>query len=367
MIYDYLIVGAGLYGATFARQMTDAGKSCLVIDKRSHIGGNVYTRTVEGIDVHAYGAHIFHTSNRSVWEYVNRFAQFGRYSHSPVANYRGELYNLPFNMNTFYQMWGVTTPAEARAKIEEQRAGAGFAEPKNLEEQAISLVGRDIYEKLVRGYTKKQWGRDCDQLPAFIIRRLPVRFMFDNRYFNDRYEGMPISGYTQLVGNLLQGIASQLDVDYLDDRESLDMLAKRTVFTGPIDAFFGYSLGHLEYRSIRFETEVLQTPNYQGCSVMNYTDEETPYTRIIEHKHFGAGTQDVTVISREYSLEWTPGAEAFYPVNDEKNQALFQRYAALAAKEERTLFGGRLGDYAYYDMDRTIANALEAADRERAR
>lgn len=364
MKYDYLVVGAGLYGAVFARQMTDAGKSCLVIDKRDHVGGNVFTRNIEGIDVHEYGAHIFHTSNQRVWEYVNHFAQFSRYTHSPIANFHGELYNLPFNMNTFYQMWGVTTPAEARAKIEEQRTLAGVVEPRNLKEQAISLVGRDIYEKLICGYTKKQWGRDCDQLPAFIIRRLPVRFTFDNRYFNDPYEGIPIGGYTRLVENLLEDIALQLDTDYFSSRESLDALAQKTLFTGPIDAFFEYSLGHLEYRSICFETEVLQTPNYQGCSVINYTDLETPYTRIIEHTHFSVGTQDVTVISREYSTEWMPGVEPFYPVNDEKNQTLFRQYAALAAGKNRTLFGGRLGDYAYYDMDRTIAKALEAVDRE---
>lgn len=363
-MFDYLIVGAGLYGAAFAREMTDAGKRCLVIDRRGHVGGNAYTRSVEGIDVHEYGAHIFHTSSPRVWAFVNRFANFRRYSHSPIANYRGELYNLPFNMNTFYQMWGVTTPAEARAKIEEQRAAAGITEPRNLEEQAISLVGRDIYEKLVRGYTKKQWGRDCDRLPAFIIRRLPVRFTFDNRYFNNPYEGVPVGGYTRLAEHMLQGIALRLDTEYLDERESLDALAKKTVFTGPIDAFYEYSLGRLEYRTLRFETEVLQTPNYQGCSVMNYTDEETPYTRVIEHKHFMAGAQDKTVISREYPMEWTPGAEPFYPVNDEKNQVLFSRYAALAAMEKRTLFGGRLGDYAYYDMDRTIEKALEAADGE---
>jgi UDP-galactopyranose mutase len=363
-MFDYLIVGAGLYGAAFARRMTDAGKRCIVIDKRGHVGGNAYTRTVEGIDVHEYGAHIFHTKNQRVWAFVNRFARFHRYSHAPVANYHGELFSLPFNMNTFYQMWGVTTPAEARAKIEEQRAGALIEEPRNLEEQAISLVGRDIYEKLVRGYTKKQWGRDCDRLPAFIIRRLPVRFTFDNRYFNDPYEGVPVDGYTDLVERMLKGIALRLNTDYLKEREALDALAKKTVFTGPIDAYYTYSLGHLEYRSLRFETEVLQMPNYQGCSVMNYTDETTAYTRIIEHKHFLAGKQDVTVISREYPLEWTPGAEPFYPVNDAKNQALFQRYEALAVVEKRTLFGGRLGDYAYYDMDRTVEKALEAADRE---
>lgn len=363
-MFDYLIVGAGLYGAAFARQMTDAGKRCIVIDRREHVGGNAYTHCVQGIDVHEYGAHIFHTSNQRVWQFVTRFARFSRYSHSPIANYCGELYNLPFNMNTFYQMWGVTTPAEARSRIEEQRASVGVAEPRNLEEQAISLVGRDIYEKLVRGYTKKQWGRDCDQLPAFIIRRLPVRFTFNNRYFNDPYEGIPAEGYTHLVEHMLQGIALRLGTDYFSARESLDALAKKTVFTGPIDAYYEYSLGHLEYRSLRFETETLQTPNYQGCSVMNYTDEETPYTRIIEHKHFLAGTQDVTVISREYPMEWTPGAEPFYPVNDEKNQALFQRYAVLASAEKRTIFGGRLGDYAYYDMDCTIAKALDAADGE---
>ena len=363
-MYDYLIVGAGLYGAVFAQQAKQAGKTCLVLDKRDHIAGNIYTEQVEGIDVHRYGAHIFHTNNREVWAYVNRFAEFNRYTNSPVANYKGEIYNLPFNMNTFNKMWGVITPAQAEARIAEQRAAAGITEPKNLEEQAISLVGTDIYEKLVKGYTQKQWGRPCAELPAFIIQRLPVRLTYDNNYFNALYQGIPVEGYTRLVENLLAGTEVRLGVDYLADRENLDRLAKKVVYTGPVDAYFGYRLGALQYRSVRFETEVLDTPNYQGNAVVNYTDAETPYTRIIEHKHFTFGTQPKTVISREYSAEWKPGDEPYYPVNDAKNGALYQQYKALAEAEPNVVFGGRLGEYKYYDMDKVIEAALACAKRE---
>ena len=363
-MYDYLIVGAGLFGAVFAQQAKAAGKKVLVIDKRSHIGGNVYTDTVEGIHVHTYGAHIFHTNNKVVWDYVNQFAVFNRFTNSPVANYHGKLYSLPFNMYTFHQMWGVVTPQEAEAKIAAQRSAAGITDPQNLEEQAISLVGTDIYETLVKGYTEKQWGRDCKDLPAFIIRRLPVRFTFDNNYFNALYQGIPTEGYTQMVANMLSGIEVRLNTDYLQDKEALDTLARKVVYTGPVDAYFGYRLGHLEYRSVRFETEVLDMPNYQGNAVVNYTDRETPFTRIIEHKHFAFGTQPKTVISREYSSEWHPGDEPYYPVNDEKNSALYAAYKALADTEEKVLFGGRLGQYKYYDMDAVIAAALEAAAQE---
>ena len=357
-MYDYLIVGAGLYGAVFARQAKEQGKSVLVIDKRSHIAGNVYTEEVEGIQVHKYGAHIFHTNNRQVWEYVNRFARFNRFTNSPVANYHGELYSLPFNMYTFNKMWGVVTPQEAADKIEEQKKAAGITEPKNLEEQAISLVGTDIYEKLVKGYTEKQWGRPCTELPTFIIRRLPVRFTFDNNYFNALYQGIPEGGYTALVAAMLDGIEVRLGVDYLEKKEELDGLAEKVVYTGPIDAYFQYQLGYLEYRSVRFETEVLDCENYQGNAVVNYTDRDVPYTRIIEHKHFEFGTQEKTVISREYSSEWSVGMEPYYPVNDEKNNALFAEYKKLAEKEENVIFGGRLGDYKYYDMDKVVAAAL---------
>ena len=361
---DYLIVGAGLYGAVFAHEAMKAGKRCIVIDKRSHIAGNIYTYEAEGIQVHQYGAHIFHTSNKAVWDYVNALAEFNRYTNSPVANYKGELYNLPFNMNTFNRMWGVITPAEAQAKIEQQRAAAHVDEPRNLEEQAISLVGTDIYEKLVKYYTQKQWGRPCDQLPAFIIKRLPVRFTYDNNYFNDRYQGIPIGGYTALVEKLLEGAEVRLGVDYLADKAELDKLAAKVVYTGPIDAYFGYRLGALEYRSVRFETETLDLPNYQGNAVVNYTDGETPYTRIIEHKHFEFGTQPKTVISREYSAEWKPGDEPYYPVNDEKNGALYLQYKALADAEPGVIFGGRLGEYKDYDMDKVIESALAMAARE---
>jgi len=363
IMVDYLIVGAGLYGAVFAHEAKKAGKTCIVIDKRDHIAGNIYTKEIEGIQVHEYGAHIFHTSNKQVWDYVNALAEFNRYTNSPVANYKGELYNLPFNMNTFNKMWGVITPAEAQAKIEEQKAAAHVENPQNLEEQAISLVGTDIYEKLIKGYTEKQWGRPCDQLPAFIIKRLPVRLIYDNNYFNDKYQGIPVGGYTALVEKLLDGIEVRLGVDYLADREALSALAKTVVYTGPIDAYFGYKLGALEYRSVRFETEVLDMPNYQGNAVVNYTDAETPYTRIIEHKHFEFGTQPKTVISREYSAEWKPGDEPYYPVNDEKNGALYQQYKALADAEGGVIFGGRLGEYKYYDMDKVIESALNMVQK----
>ena len=364
MSYDYLIVGAGLYGAVFARELTKAGKRCLVIDRRSHIAGNIYTESVSGINVHKYGAHIFHTSDREVWDYVNQFAEFNNYVNSPVAVYHDELYNLPFNMNTFSKMWGIRTPAEAKAKIAQQVAELNITDPQNLEEQALSLVGTDVYTKLVKGYTEKQWGRDCKELPAFIIKRLPCRFTYDNNYFNDRYQGIPIGGYTALVEKLLEGAEVRLGVDYLADKAELDKLAAKVVYTGPIDAYFGYRLGALEYRSVRFETETLDLPNYQGNAVVNYTDGETPYTRIIEHKHFEFGTQPKTVISREYSAEWKPGDEPYYPVNDEKNGALYLQYKALADAEPGVIFGGRLGEYKYYDMDKVIESALAMAARE---
>ena len=356
-----LIVGAGLFGAVFAQQMSERGRSVLVIDKRSHVGGNVYTEEIEGIQVHRYGAHIFHTNDKAVWDYVNRFADFNRYTNSPVANYRGELYSLPFNMYTFNKLWGVVTPQAAEAKIREQREAAGITEPNNLEEQAISLVGTDVYEKLVKGYTEKQWGRPCTELPAFIIRRLPVRFTFDNNYFNARFQGIPIGGYTAMVERMLTGVEVRLGVDYLANKTAWDATADTVVYTGPIDRYFDYCFGPLEYRSVRFETEVLDTPNYQGNAVINYTDRETPYTRVIEHKHFEFGTQPKTVISREYSSEWKPGDEPYYPVNDEKNKSLYERYRALADKEPQVIFGGRLGEYRYYDMDAVIARALSLA------
>ena len=363
-MYDYLIVGAGLFGAVFARQATDAGKRVLVIDRRSHIGGNVYTDTIEGIHVHTYGAHIFHTNNKVVWDYVNQFADFNHFINSPIANYQGKLYSLPFNMHTFYQMWGVVTPEAAEQEINRQRKAAGITEPKNLEEQAISLVGTDIYEKLVKGYTEKQWGRACKDLPAFIIRRLPVRFTFDNNYFDALYQGIPTGGYTQMVANMLNGIEVQLNTDYLQDRHTWNALARKIVYTGPIDAFFDYRFGHLEYRSVRFETQVLDMPNYQGNAVVNYTDAQTPFTRIIEHKHFTFGQQPKTVISREYSSEWHPGVEPYYPVNDRKNAALYAKYKDLSSQQSQVIFGGRLGQYQYYDMDTVIAAALDAAAQE---
>ena len=369
-MYNYLIVGAGLYGAVFAQQAKAAGKTVLVIDKRDHIAGNVYTEKVEGIDFHRYGAHIFHTNSKLVWDYVNRFAAFNRFTNSPVANYKGELYSLPFNMYTFNRMWGVVTPEEAAAKIEAQRREAGITEPRNLEEQAISLVGTDIYEKLIKGYTQKQWGRPCNELPSFIIKRLPVRLTFDNNYFNALYQGIPVGGYTRLVEHLLEGTEVRLGVDYLEHKGELDALAEKIVYTGPIDAYFGYRLGALEYRSVRFENELLDKPNFQGNAAVNYTDAETPYTRIIEHKWFTFGRDEEgndlpkTIISREYSSEWRPGDEPYYPVNDEKNGALYAKYKALAAKEPKVRFGGRLGEYRYYDMDAVIAAALNAAEQE---
>lgn len=364
--FDYLIVGTGLFGAVFAQKAKEAGKKCLMVEKRNHIAGNVYTEAVEGIQIHRYGAHIFHTNNREVWGYINRFAEFNRYTNSPVANYCGEIYNLPFNMNTFNKMWGVITPAEATARIEEQKKAAGIAEPKNLEEQAISLVGTDIYEKLIKGYTQKQWGRPCTELPAFIIRRLPVRLTYDNNYFNALYQGIPNGGYTKMVERILGDTPVRLGTDYLANREALDALADKVLYTGPIDAFFGCRLGALEYRSVRFETETLEMENYQGNAVVNYTDAETPYTRIIEHKHFEFGTQPKTVISREYSAEWKPGDEPYYPVNDERNGALYEKYKVLAEKEPNVIFGGRLGEYRYYDMDKVIETALAAAEKELA-
>ena len=366
--YDYLIVGAGLYGAVFAQKAKAAGKKVLVIDKRDHIAGNIYTKTVEGIHVHQYGAHIFHTNNQTVWDYVNQFTAFNRFTNSPVANYHGELFSLPFNMYTFNKMWGVVTPEEAAAKIEEQKKAACISNPRNLEEQAISLVGTDIYEKLIKGYTEKQWGRPCTELPAFIIKRLPVRLTFDNNYFNALYQGIPVGGYTKLVANLLDGIEVRLNTDYLANQAELDALAEKVVYTGPIDAYFGYKLGPLEYRSVRFETELLDKPNYQGVAAMNYTDRETPWTRIIEHKWFQFGKDDAgndlpkTVISREYSSEWKVGDEPDYPVNDAKNSARYQEYKALADQESNVIFGGRLGEYKYYDMDAVIARALEVAE-----
>ena len=369
MHYDFLVVGAGLFGAAFARQARDAGKSVLVLDRRSHIAGNVYTEYREGIHVHIYGAHIFHTNERRVWDYVNRFAVFNRFTNAPVANYKGELYSLPFNMYTFNRMWGVVTPEEAAAKIAAQREAAGITEPRNLEEQAISLVGTDIYEKLVKGYTRKQWGRPCSELPAFIIRRLPVRLTFDNNYFNALYQGIPCGGYTKMVAAMLDGIPVQLNTDYLADREKWDAMADRVIYTGPIDAFYGCRLGALQYRSVRFETETLDKPNFQGNAAVNYTDEETPFTRIIEHKWFQFGLDDEghetpkTIISREYSSEWKPGGEPYYPVNDEVNGRLYAAYRALADKEEKVFFGGRLGEYKYYDMDRVLSSALDAAER----
>lgn len=363
MKYDYLVVGAGLYGAVFAHEAAKKGKKVLVIDKRPNIAGNVYTEEIEGINVHVYGAHIFHTNNKKVWDYVTQFAEFNRFTNSPVANYKGELYSMPFNMYTFNKMWGVVTPEEAEAKIAEQRKEI-TGEPKNLEEQAISLVGRDIYEKLVKGYTEKQWGRDCKELPAFIIKRLPVRLTFDNNYFNALYQGIPMGGYTKMVENMLEGIEVRTGVDYFENKAELDAMAEKVVYTGAIDAYFNYKLGTLEYRSVRFETEVLDKPNFQGNAAVNYTDRETPWTRIIEHKWFEFGTQPKTVISREYSSEWKPGDEPYYPVNDEKNGALYQKYRELADNEKNIIFGGRLGEYKYYDMDAVIASALEMCEKE---
>ncbi len=363
-MYDYLVVGAGLFGAVFAREAADCGKKVLVIDKRPNVAGNIYTENSEGINVHKYGAHIFHTNNRKVWSYINRFAEFNRYTNSPVANYKGELYSLPFNMYTFNKMWGVVTPDEAAAEIERQRKAAGIAEPRNLEEQAISLVGTDIYEKLIKGYTQKQWGRPCSELPSFIIKRLPVRLTFDNNYFNALYQGIPMGGYTAMIEKMLDGIEVRLNSDYLQNKAEYDGIAHKVVYTGAIDAYFGFKYGALEYRSVRFETEVLDKSNYQGNAVVNYTDAETPFTRIIEHKFFEFGNQPKTVISREYSSEWKPGDEPYYPVNDEKNGALYLRYRELAERENGVIFGGRLGEYKYYDMDKVIESAFDLCKKE---
>ena len=362
--YDYLVVGAGLYGAVFAYEAKKRGKEVLVIDRRDHKGGNIYCENVNGINVHKYGAHIFHTSNKKVWEYVNQFAEFNRYTNSPVANYKGELYNLPFNMNTFNKMWGVITPQEAAAKIEEQRKEAGITEPKNLEEQAISLVGKDIYEKLIKGYTQKQWGRKCTELPSFIIKRLPVRLTFDNNYFNDLYQGIPMGGYNVIINKMLDGVEVELGTDYLANKDKYENIADKIIFTGPIDEFYDYCFGPLEYRSVRFETEELPVENYQGNAVINYTDAETPYTRIIEHKHFEFGTQPTTVISKEYSAEWKVGDEPYYPVNNDKNAALYQKYLDKSKEENKVIFGGRLGEYKYYDMDKVIESALNFVEKE---
>jgi len=362
--YDYLIVGAGLYGAVFAHEMKKAGKKCLVVEKRNHIGGNIFTYECEGINVHQYGAHIFHTNNKKIWDYVNQFAEFNRYTNCPVANYKGEIYNLPFNMNTFNKMWGVVTPQEAMQKIEAQRKEANITEPQNLEEQAISLVGIDIYEKLIKGYTYKQWGRPCTELPSFIIKRLPVRFTYDNNYFNALYQGIPVGGYTALVEKMLEGIEIRLNTDFDENKEIFSAMATKVVYTGAIDKYFGYKLGALQYRSVRFETESLETPNFQGNAVVNYTDSETPYTRIIEHKHFEFGEQEKTVISREYSAEWTEGDEPYYPVNNSENSLLYEKYKQLAKAEEHVIFGGRLGEYKYYDMDKVIEVALDKVCEE---
>lgn len=363
-MYDYLIVGAGLFGAVFAHEAYKKGRTCLVIDKRNNIGGNIYTESTEGINVHKYGAHIFHTSDKQIWDYVNRFAEFNNYINSPVAVYKDELYNLPFNMNTFSRMWNIRTPEQAKEIIASQIADLGITEPHNLEEQALSLVGRDVYEKLIKGYTEKQWGRDCKELPAFIIKRLPLRFVYDNNYFNDRYQGIPIGGYTAIIEKMLEGIEVRTGTDYFDFIRNNKNIARKTIFTGMIDEYYGYCYGPLQYRSVRFETEVLDCENYQGNAVVNYTDREVPYTRIIEHKHFEFGKQPKTVISKEYSSEWKQGMEPYYPVNNEENNALYEKYRELADKESNVIFGGRLGQYKYYDMDKVIAAALECAGKE---
>lgn len=361
--YDYLIVGAGLFGAVFAHEATAAGKKCLVLERRGHIGGNCYTEEIEGIQVHKYGAHIFHTSDKYVWDFINRFAEFNNYVNSPIASYKGEIYNMPFNMNTFSKMWGISTPQEAKAMIEEQRKEIS-GEPQNLEEQAISLVGRDIYEKLVKGYTEKQWGRPCAELPASIIKRLPVRFTYDNNYFNDRYQGIPIGGYTAIIEKLLAGCDIRLDTDFIAEREKYSGMAGKIIYTGMIDEYYDFCYGALEYRSVSFESEVVDTDNYQGVAVVNYTDSATPYTRVIEHKHFDFGKQPKTVISREYPAEWKPGMEPYYPINNLKNQAVYEKYAELAKRESKVIFGGRLGEYKYHDMKDAISGALALAKRE---
>ncbi|MGL4865089.1 MAG: UDP-galactopyranose mutase [Cetobacterium sp.] len=362
--YDYLIVGAGLFGATFAYEANKAGKKCLIIDKRDHIGGNIYCKKIENINVHQYGAHIFHTSNKKIWDYVNSFVEFNRYTNSPIANYKGEIYNLPFNMNTFNKLWGVVTPEEAKAKIEEQRIASGIVEPKNLEEQAISLVGTDIYTKLIKGYTEKQWGRSATELPSFIIKRLPVRFTYDNNYFNDKYQGIPEGGYNIIIEKMLEGIDVNLSTDFFKNRDELINLAEKVVFTGMIDEFYNYKLGALEYRSLKFEHEVLECENYQGVAVVNYTEREIPYTRIIEHKHFEYGTGEKTIITKEYPADWKIGDEPYYPVNNDKNNELFEKYKELASKEKNIIFGGRLGNYKYYDMHQIIEVALEITEKE---
>ena len=358
MTYDYLIVGSGLFGAVFAHEAKRQGRNCLVLERRCHVGGNIYCEEKDGINIHKYGAHIFHTSDKTVWDYVNQFVEFNNYVNSPVANYKGELYNLPFNMNTFSRMWGIVTPAEAAAKIAEQRTVI-TGKPQNLEEQAISLIGTDVYTKLIKGYTEKQWGRSCTELPAFIIKRLPVRYTFDNNYFNDRYQGIPMGGYNKLIDALLDGIEVRLGVDYNKKRDEYRPLARKVVYTGPVDEYFDYQLGQLEYRGLRFETERLEEENHQGVAVMNYTDRDVPYTRVIEHKHFEFGHQPVTYITKEYPCDWKPGDEAYYPVNDKKNSALYEQYCKLAAKEQHVIFGGRLAEYKYYDMDDVIVKALE--------
>ena len=363
-MYDYLVVGSGLYGAIFAHEAKKAGKSVLVVDKRPNIAGNIYTEQIEGINVHKYGAHIFHTSDKKIWEYVNQFAEFNNYINSPVASYKDELYNLPFNMNTFSKMWGIKKPSEAKAIIEKQIADLNIGEPKNLEEQALKLAGTDVYEKLVKGYTEKQWGRPCTELPAFIIKRLPLRFIYDNNYFNDRFQGIPMGGYTQIIEKMLEGAEVKTDTDYFDFIKDNPDIADKTVYTGMIDEFFGFQYGPLEYRSVRFETEVLDEENYQGNAVVNYTHRDVPYTRIIEHKHFEFGKQPKTVISREYSAEWKPGVEPYYPVNNDKNNALYEKYRELAETRKDVIFGGRLGQYKYYDMDKVIAAALECVEAE---
>lgn len=362
--YDYLIVGAGLYGSIFAYEMNKQGKKCLVIDKRNHIGGNIYTEEIEGINVHKYGAHIFHTSNKEVWEYINQFCEFNNYINSPIANYKGEIYNLPFNMNTFNKLWGVRTPKEAQEKIEEQKKEYGIVEPRSLEEQAISLIGKDIYEKLIKGYTEKQWGRNAKDLPSFIIKRLPVRFTYDNNYFNDRYQGIPIGGYTKIIEKILERIEVRLNSNFFDKREEYENIADKIVFTGMIDEYYNYCFGKLEYRSLKFETEVLSEENYQGNAVVNYTEREIPYTRIIKHKHFEYGQQEKTVITREYPIEWKEGDEPYYPVNNERNNELYLRYKELVAKEEKVIFGGRLGEYKYYDMDKVIEKILKMIKKD---
>lgn len=364
MKYDYLIVGSGLFGSTFAYEMNKKGKKCLVIEKNSHIGGNIYTEKIEGINVHKYGAHIFHTDNKEIWEYINRFAEFNRYTNSPIANYKGEIYNLPFNMNTFNKLWGVFTPKEAKAKIEEEVKNTNIIEPKNLEEQGIKLIGKTIYEKLVKGYTEKQWGKRATELPAFIIKRLPVRFTYDNNYFNDKYQGIPIGGYTQIIEKMLNGIDVRLNCDFFENREELQSIAKKIVFTGMIDKYYDYSLGELEYRSLKFETEVLDEENYQGNAVVNYTEYEVPYTRIIEHKHFEFGTQEKTVITKEYPDQWDRNKIPYYAINDEKNNNLYEKYLELSKKDNKVIFGGRLGMYKYFDMDDTIIEALKCVKEE---